>query len=57
MSITTILLLIAIGFLAGAFSGLVGLGGGVILIPAQAMKKIFGVIMILIALQIIFQKS
>jgi hypothetical protein len=34
MSLTTILLLIAIGLAAGTLGGMVGLGGGIILIPA-----------------------
>jgi uncharacterized membrane protein YfcA len=34
MSILTIFLLIAIGLLAGIFSGMIGLGGGLIIIPA-----------------------
>ena len=33
MSIPTILLLIIIGFLAGMLSGLVGVGGGILIIP------------------------
>ena len=33
MSIQTILILIVIGLLAGSFSGLVGIGGGVVIIP------------------------
>jgi uncharacterized protein len=35
MDITTILLLCAIGMAAGIFGGMVGLGGGVIMIPAM----------------------
>lgn len=34
MAITTILLLVVIGIVAGGFSGLLGIGGGIILIPA-----------------------
>ncbi|MGC8866194.1 MAG: TSUP family transporter [Bacteroidales bacterium] len=34
MEITTLLILIAIGLIAGIFSGIVGLGGGIIIIPA-----------------------
>ena len=34
MSVQTILLLILVGLLAGILSGLVGLGGGVIIVPA-----------------------
>ncbi len=34
MSTTSILLLIAIGLVAGTLGGMVGLGGGIILIPA-----------------------
>ena len=34
MSIQTVLLLLAVGVLAGMLSGLVGLGGGVIIVPA-----------------------
>src|SRR6516164_4868310 len=34
MSIPTIILLIVVGLLAGVLSGLVGLGGGVIIVPA-----------------------
>lgn len=34
MTSTTIILLIAIGLFAGFFSGMIGLGGGLIIIPA-----------------------
>jgi uncharacterized membrane protein YfcA len=34
MSMTSILLLILIGLVAGALGGMIGLGGGIILIPA-----------------------
>jgi uncharacterized membrane protein YfcA len=34
MSIQTIVLLVVVGLLAGMLSGLVGLGGGVIIVPA-----------------------
>jgi len=34
MSVTTVLILIAIGLLAGVLSGFVGVGGGVVIIPA-----------------------
>jgi uncharacterized membrane protein YfcA len=34
MSVPTILLLLVVGLLAGMLSGLVGLGGGVIIVPA-----------------------
>ena len=34
MSIQTIVLLVVVGLLAGVLSGLVGLGGGVIIVPA-----------------------
>ena len=34
MNITTLILLILIGLVAGIFSGLIGLGGAVIMIPA-----------------------
>jgi len=34
MSIQTIIMLIIVGLLAGVLSGLVGLGGGVIIVPA-----------------------
>lgn len=37
MNITTLLILILIGLAAGAFSGLVGLGGGIIMIPAMVL--------------------
>ncbi len=33
MSIQTVIILIIIGLLAGSFSGMVGIGGGVIIIP------------------------
>ena len=33
MSVQIVLILIVIGLLAGSFSGLVGIGGGVIIIP------------------------
>ena len=34
MSVQTIILLVIVGLLAGILSGLVGLGGGVIIVPA-----------------------
>lgn len=34
MSFTTILILILIGLIAGAFSGLIGIGGAILIIPA-----------------------
>ena len=34
MSITTILLLVTIGIIAGMLSGLVGIGGGLLIVPA-----------------------
>ena len=34
MSIQTILILVAIGLLSGALSGLVGVGGGIVIVPA-----------------------
>ena len=34
MSVTTLLILIVIGILAGILSGLVGVGGGIIIVPA-----------------------
>lgn len=34
MTITTIILLAAIGLFAGVFSGMIGLGGGLVIIPA-----------------------
>lgn len=34
MTVQTIVLLVAVGLLAGILSGLVGLGGGVIIVPA-----------------------
>jgi uncharacterized protein len=34
MTLTTIILLVLIGLFAGVFSGIVGLGGGLIIIPA-----------------------
>ncbi len=37
MSITTLLLLIIIGLTAGALGGMIGLGGGIILIPALVL--------------------
>lgn len=36
MQLTTILILIVIGLLAGIFSGMFGVGGGVIMIPLMA---------------------
>jgi uncharacterized membrane protein YfcA len=35
MSVTTILILIAIGMAAGVLGGMIGLGGGIIMIPAM----------------------
>ncbi len=40
MSIYTILSLIVLGFFAGVFSGMVGIGGGIILVPA--LVALFG---------------
>lgn len=37
MSISTLLLLIAIGLIAGAFSGMIGLGGAIVIIPALVL--------------------
>lgn len=37
MSVTTILILVAIGLIAGILGGMVGLGGGIIMIPAMVM--------------------
>ncbi|GAB4382514.1 MAG: sulfite exporter TauE/SafE family protein [Salibacteraceae bacterium] len=37
MSITELVLLILIGFAAGAFSGLFGIGGGLIMVPALVL--------------------
>lgn len=34
MSLSTLLILILIGFTAGAFNGMIGIGGGIIMIPA-----------------------
>src|ERR1044072_7185473 len=34
MTVQTILLLVVVGLLAGALSGLVGVGGGIIIVPA-----------------------
>ena len=34
MSLSTLLILILIGFTAGAFNGKIGIGGGIIMIPA-----------------------
>jgi uncharacterized membrane protein YfcA len=34
MAITTLFILLAIGVIAGAFAGLLGVGGGIVLIPA-----------------------
>lgn len=36
MQLTTILLLIVIGILAGLFSGMFGVGGGIVMIPLMA---------------------
>ncbi|MCB0740656.1 MAG: TSUP family transporter, partial [Chitinophagaceae bacterium] len=33
MSIETVMLLIVVGFMAGVMSGLVGIGGGIIVVP------------------------
>lgn len=37
MQLTTILLLIVIGILAGLFSGMFGVGGGIVMIPLMAL--------------------
>jgi uncharacterized membrane protein YfcA len=37
MNLLTLIILILIGLAAGAFSGLVGLGGGIIMIPAMVL--------------------
>ena len=34
MEITTVLIIIVIGIIAGAFSGFIGIGGGLIVVPA-----------------------
>lgn len=34
MSVTTLLLLLAIGLFAGLLSGLIGVGGGIVIVPA-----------------------
>lgn len=34
MSVTTLLLLVAIGLLTGAFAGMLGIGGAIIMVPA-----------------------
>ncbi len=42
MTITTIILLILIGFVAGVFSGLIGIGGALIIIPALIFFVTYG---------------
>jgi len=37
MDISTVLILLGIGILAGALSGLAGIGGGIIIVPALVM--------------------
>ena len=38
MSLTTILLLMLVGLLAGMLSSMVGIGGGVVIVPALVMS-------------------
>src|ERR1035437_8900731 len=42
MEITTILVIIVIGIIAGAFSGFIGIGGGLIVVPALVYFLGFG---------------
>jgi uncharacterized protein len=37
MTLSTLLLLIAIGLIAGMFSGMIGLGGAIVIIPALVL--------------------
>lgn len=37
MSLTTVLLLLLVGLIAGILSGLVGIGGGVVIVPALVL--------------------
>lgn len=37
MNVSTLMILLAIGFISGMLGGLIGLGGGVIMIPAMVM--------------------
>jgi len=37
MDISTLFILLGIGLLAGALSGLVGIGGGIVMVPALVM--------------------
>ncbi len=40
MTISTIFILIIIGLLAGILSGLVGIGGGIIMVPLFILHKV-----------------
>jgi uncharacterized membrane protein YfcA len=74
MNLTTIIILVLIGLMAGVFGGMFGVGGAIIIamafmvggyfgskiamvLPENIMKKVFGILLILVALKMIFSKQ